>query len=81
MHPPAILLLEMDEYLLDKIIQKLKANFLSKDIPDALICPAKLKLNYCCFFQASFLNRKLNIDGKRINLAIWVCRSDQDKLF
>lgn len=23
------------------------------------------------FFQASFLNKKLNINGKRINLAIW----------
>lgn len=25
----------------------------------------------CRCFQASFLNKKLNIDGKRINLAIW----------
>ena len=23
-------------------------------------------------FQASFLNKKLNINGKRVNLAIWV---------
>lgn len=27
--------------------------------------------NYLIFLQASFLNKKLNIDGKRVNLAIW----------
>jgi hypothetical protein len=26
----------------------------------------------CFYFQASFLNKKLNIGGKRVNLAIWV---------
>lgn len=25
----------------------------------------------CTLFQASFLNKKLNINGKRVNLAIW----------
>lgn len=25
----------------------------------------------CLMFQASFLNKKLNINGKRVNLAIW----------
>ena len=27
---------------------------------------------FLLLFQASFLNKKLNIGGKRVNLAIWV---------